>query len=192
MTETKEPGWHDDPLGRHQHRWWDGGRWTEDVADAGVPGKELLPTSVPPVSPVVPPAAPSAPPAKRGRSREPLAWLGFGVAALVVLALVAAVFTSKDDAAADAYPDEVVADLQSACSAGGISGSGCDCILSRVSTGHAPLYSALTADELRQEANSYVDYGYADLESFTISLAATECGESFGINFGSSDPLLPD
>ena len=30
------PGWHTDPTGRHQHRWWDGGRWTETVADGGV------------------------------------------------------------------------------------------------------------------------------------------------------------
>lgn len=30
------PGWHPDPTGRHQHRYWDGSRWTDDVADAGV------------------------------------------------------------------------------------------------------------------------------------------------------------
>jgi hypothetical protein len=30
------PGWHPDPAGRHQQRWWDGARWTEHVADAGV------------------------------------------------------------------------------------------------------------------------------------------------------------
>jgi hypothetical protein len=30
------PAWHPDPTGRHDHRWWDGTRWTEHVADAGV------------------------------------------------------------------------------------------------------------------------------------------------------------
>lgn len=29
------PAWHPDPTGRHDHRWWDGERWTEHVADAG-------------------------------------------------------------------------------------------------------------------------------------------------------------
>lgn len=29
-------GWYPDPTGRHQHRWWDGQRWSADVADHGV------------------------------------------------------------------------------------------------------------------------------------------------------------
>lgn len=32
---TAAPGWYADPAGRHQHRYWDGARWTDDVADAG-------------------------------------------------------------------------------------------------------------------------------------------------------------
>ncbi len=28
--------WHPDPTGRHEHRYWDGERWTEHVADQGV------------------------------------------------------------------------------------------------------------------------------------------------------------
>jgi hypothetical protein len=27
------PGWAADPYGRHQWRYWDGGRWTDQVAD---------------------------------------------------------------------------------------------------------------------------------------------------------------
>lgn len=30
------PAWHPDPTGKHDHRWWDGTRWTEHVADRGV------------------------------------------------------------------------------------------------------------------------------------------------------------
>lgn len=30
------PGWNPDPMGRHEHRWWDGQRWTSAVADRGV------------------------------------------------------------------------------------------------------------------------------------------------------------
>lgn len=39
------PGWYADPQGRHQHRWWDGATWTDQVADDGV-------TTVDPVDPV--------------------------------------------------------------------------------------------------------------------------------------------
>lgn len=35
MTEHP-PGWHPDPRGRHEHRYWDGSQWTDHVADAGV------------------------------------------------------------------------------------------------------------------------------------------------------------
>ncbi len=33
-------GWLSDPTGRHEHRWWDGARWTDCVADAGQPGRD--------------------------------------------------------------------------------------------------------------------------------------------------------
>lgn len=29
------PGWHPDPRGRHELRWWNGFRWSEHVSDAG-------------------------------------------------------------------------------------------------------------------------------------------------------------
>jgi hypothetical protein len=35
-------GWHPDPAGRHELRWWDGQRWTESVSDAGTPGSDPL------------------------------------------------------------------------------------------------------------------------------------------------------
>jgi hypothetical protein len=35
--------WHPDPTGAHDHRWWDGERWTEHVADAGVAAVDPLP-----------------------------------------------------------------------------------------------------------------------------------------------------
>lgn len=30
------PAWASDPAGRHEHRWWDGSRWTDQVSDGGV------------------------------------------------------------------------------------------------------------------------------------------------------------
>lgn len=34
--------WHPDPTGRHEHRYWDGQRWTHHVADAGVASTDPL------------------------------------------------------------------------------------------------------------------------------------------------------
>jgi hypothetical protein len=33
-------GWHADPHGRHEHRYWDGARWTDHVSDGGVQGTD--------------------------------------------------------------------------------------------------------------------------------------------------------
>jgi uncharacterized protein DUF2510 len=33
-------GWHPDPAGRHQMRYWNGSGWTDDVSDAGVAAKD--------------------------------------------------------------------------------------------------------------------------------------------------------
>jgi hypothetical protein len=36
------PGWLPDPTTRHQYRYWDGTRWTDDVADGGVASTDAL------------------------------------------------------------------------------------------------------------------------------------------------------
>ena len=36
------PGWHPDPMRRHESRYWDGAAWTEHVSDAGVTGTDPL------------------------------------------------------------------------------------------------------------------------------------------------------
>ena len=60
-----EPGtpasWQPDPSGRHQHRYWDGQRWTDNVSDAGVTSTDPLTAPTPDVeepAPVVPSAIP--------------------------------------------------------------------------------------------------------------------------------------
>lgn len=35
-------GWHPDPMGRHELRYWDGTTWTEHVTSGGVPGVDPL------------------------------------------------------------------------------------------------------------------------------------------------------
>jgi hypothetical protein len=37
--------WHPDPSGAHEHRYWDGERWTDHVADAGVASTDPLPAA---------------------------------------------------------------------------------------------------------------------------------------------------
>src|SRR4051794_13133389 len=54
MSDAAPAGWHPDPRGRHEHRYWDGTQWTDHVADAGV-------MSTDPVAEVTPVAAPSGP-----------------------------------------------------------------------------------------------------------------------------------
>lgn len=39
-----EAGWHADPFGRHQHRYWDGQAWTAHVANDGAPTTDEVPT----------------------------------------------------------------------------------------------------------------------------------------------------
>lgn len=34
--------WAPDPSGKHQHRWWDGSRWSEHVADDGTPSTDPM------------------------------------------------------------------------------------------------------------------------------------------------------
>jgi hypothetical protein len=36
------PGWLPDPTSRHEYRYWDGSRWTDDVADGGVASTDAL------------------------------------------------------------------------------------------------------------------------------------------------------
>ncbi|MGH9118287.1 MAG: DUF2510 domain-containing protein [Acidimicrobiales bacterium] len=84
---VREAGWHADPLGRHQFRYWDGANWSDHVADAGV-------TSWDPVAPPVGPVPPAygyigqpARPVRVRRSRKKL-WLALGLVVVVVAAAV--------------------------------------------------------------------------------------------------------
>jgi uncharacterized Tic20 family protein len=47
-------GWHTDPLGRFQLRYWDGERWTEHVSTNGVPSVSPLDAPPPPGGAMVP------------------------------------------------------------------------------------------------------------------------------------------
>lgn len=90
--------WQPDPTGRHEHRWWDGAGWTDDVADAGVSGTD----------PLHPPVHPGGPAAvhRTGMSRRAWAALIAGGVALVlgVAVLVVVLADSDDDAGSSTAP----------------------------------------------------------------------------------------
>lgn len=50
MADSYAPGWYPDPMGRHEHRWFDGQGWTEHVTSAGAQGIDPIgpgPSAVP-------------------------------------------------------------------------------------------------------------------------------------------------
>jgi hypothetical protein len=114
-------GWQPDPTGRHDHRYWDGSRWTEHVADGGVastdpyaPGPAAVPgpdeptavtavaegdTASYPTAGAPPPYVPPSPVAGTGadpRGRRGL-FIGAGVLVIVVLAVAAFLALGDDD-----------------------------------------------------------------------------------------------
>jgi hypothetical protein len=42
LPRPSPPQWAPDPSGRNQWRWWNGGRWTDDVANDGEPASDPL------------------------------------------------------------------------------------------------------------------------------------------------------
>ncbi|MDQ1403826.1 MAG: hypothetical protein QOG03_2142 [Actinomycetota bacterium] len=51
MSDSGSPGgWHPDPGGRHELRYWDGTRWTDHVSDGGVQSTDALGPPPPPPS----------------------------------------------------------------------------------------------------------------------------------------------
>lgn len=74
-------GWFADPYRRHEHRYYDGAQWTENVADAGVQSVDHVDPGTPHSQETPQPVA--APKSKSGC----LPWLG-GAAAIVFLVIV--------------------------------------------------------------------------------------------------------
>lgn len=56
---TSPAAWLPDPTGKHDHRWWDGDRWTEHVADAGQAAVDPLAPGEQPPAPSDTPSTPS-------------------------------------------------------------------------------------------------------------------------------------
>ncbi len=61
MTDSPA-GWQPDPTGKHDHRYWDGARWTDHVADAGVAATDPYEAPEPPAPQAEPVAGPTTAP----------------------------------------------------------------------------------------------------------------------------------
>jgi len=83
------PGWLPDPSGRHELRWFDGARFSDQVADAGVQSTDPAP-GPPPTTGVLPPADVTG----RPPSRLPLILAALG--ALVVVVVLVNVLQGED------------------------------------------------------------------------------------------------
>ena len=125
------PDWYEDPLGRHQYRYWDGAAWTQNVADSGQTSIDPLSAEPPPVE--VPPehvtpapadvvqtyAEPQATPvAPRPKRRMGLV-IGLGLGLVVLVAAVGggAVYASgaqKARAAAETAIEKATSDIADA------------------------------------------------------------------------------
>lgn len=93
MTPHNTPGWHPDPAGSDQERYWDGHAWTDRLRDAGTEPAEWPPPGNSPDAPSGTKKAQSeqATPAPTPRQRQ-LRGLAIGMAVLVGIGLLAGSF----------------------------------------------------------------------------------------------------
>jgi len=82
------PGWHPDPDGTDQLRWWDGERWTDDTQPAPAPPRSGRPTPTTPDGPTTDDGPQFTEPTFESRRPRRILWavlaLGVGMLALAV------------------------------------------------------------------------------------------------------------
>jgi hypothetical protein len=94
-------GWHADPMGRNEFRYWDGSAWTDHVSNNGVVGSDP-PDLAPPTDPAAgvdaaePPTGTTVP--NRAGPRRKWLWIvGTAVGTLLVIGVVGAITGGSDD-----------------------------------------------------------------------------------------------
>lgn len=113
------PSWHPDPFHRHELRWWDGARWSDNVMDQGIAGTDPVQAQAPvagqwdtptQMHPIMPPPGAGQPmpgtmptmpvpvqPAPAGAPKRNTGLLIGGVAAVAALGIGAFVVLGGDD-----------------------------------------------------------------------------------------------
>lgn len=99
-------GWYADPLGGHEHRYWDGERWTQHVATAGRTVTDPVGgTAAPPPPPTTAPPRPGSPAPQVETNGKAVASLAIGLLAgwipfvAAIIAIVLGVVARREIAA---------------------------------------------------------------------------------------------
>ena len=100
-------GWHRDPSGRHELRFWDGTRWTEHIIDEGIPALDHPTRSGQAPGATTPTSAPPAPPSLVDDPPVPSATLEAPVAAAPVAAAPLDEVTPVPEAAVVSEPEAI-------------------------------------------------------------------------------------
>jgi Protein of unknown function (DUF2510) len=96
MATGTPAGWYADPYGRHQHRYFDGEKWTHDVSDSGTQSTDDPEAGTPAVVPPSPFSRPAmatatAEPTVVVKHRSPLPWILLGIFVVMVVGVVGCV-----------------------------------------------------------------------------------------------------
>jgi len=189
MTDAPraQAGWYPDPTGRHEHRFWDGGGWTINVADDGVAGIDsraqaamaaqggdatvaAAATAATPPPPGAPgpgsPVAVDAPSTRRsGRRARSLVSAAIVAVAAVAGFFVARTVLSGPDEKSAGYPAAVEANFVSSCVDGGGTRDTCRCALTKIE-------ADFDLDEFADAEREYAESGALPDEMRT---AAIDC-----------------
>jgi hypothetical protein len=94
VAEGTPSGWYADPYNRHEHRFFDGERWTHDVSDGGVQAIDDPAAASPAIVPPIATPRSAAAVAVTGeptvvvKHRSPLPWILLGIFVFFVVAFV--------------------------------------------------------------------------------------------------------
>ena len=143
MSDTNPAGWQSDPTGRHDHRYWDGSSWTDNVSDAGVAGTDPFTSEAPtppadttaawPTTPgaPVPPAPHAATGGSGGGGSKKGLLIGGGILLVVVVVIAALAFGGDDKSSKDDVRAQLVAALSNE-SQGGLKARDAECVADSV------------------------------------------------------------
>ena len=153
MTDASGGAWHPDPTGRHQHRWWDGTQWTDQVADGGVSSTDPVTTTAPtnPVPTYTAPAPSTGPNWKV---------IGLVAGAVVVVVILFVVLLGGSDEGPSR--DQVVDD----CAREGTSRSDCECVVDEYLDAGGDLDDLTVFDSERDEFDDLSDFPPDLVDSF--------------------------
>ncbi|MEM7092861.1 MAG: DUF2510 domain-containing protein [Actinomycetota bacterium] len=99
IDEDRQVGWHADPFGRYQYRWWDGSGWTEktrssDMGAIDPPGIDVAPAVVTEPEPARP-IEDAVLPIPRRRIADSLALIAGCIVFLALVAVLVVALTAS-------------------------------------------------------------------------------------------------